>query len=295
VSEAAKGHLAMLAFSALIAGSFALGSMAAPHVAPTVLNAVRFVAAAVILGIVAHFVVGIPRSAFAAPWRYLLLGGSMGLYFVLMFEGLKTAAPVSAAAVFTLTPVMSGVFGFVLLRQVMTGRMALALAVGAAGALWVIFDADWNAMAAFELGRGETIYLWGCAAHALYTPMVRWLNRGERPVVFSFGVLLASAVLVIAAGWNDLRATDWGALPAIVWITIAYTAVAATAATFVLLQFASLRLPSSKVMAYTYLTPTWVILWQAVLGHGLPQGLVMIGVALTAVALLMLLKDENRA
>ena len=41
---------------------------------------------------------GVPRAALAAPWRYLLLGASFGAYFVLMFEGLKTALPVSAAA-----------------------------------------------------------------------------------------------------------------------------------------------------------------------------------------------------
>lgn len=293
MSEAAKGHLAMLTFSALIAGSFALGAMAAPHIAPTALNAVRFVGASVILAVAAYLLTGLPRAAFVAPWRYLLLGGSMGIYFVLMFEGLKTAAPVSAAAVFTLTPVLSGLFGFVLLRQVTTVRMALALAVGAAGALWVIFRADWHALLAFEVGRGEAIYFWGCIAHALYTPLVRLLNRGEPPVVFSFGAMTAAAVLITLAGWGDLRATDWAMLPAIVWVTIAYTALAASAATFVLLQYASLRLPSAKVMAYTYLTPTWVIGWQAALGHGLPQGLVLAGVGMTALALVLLLKDEH--
>ena len=67
----------------------------------------------------------------------------------------------------------------------------------------------------------------------------------------------------------------------------------ATALTFVLLQFASLHLPSAKVMAYTYLTPTWVIGWQAALGHGLPSELVLVGIGLTAVALFLLLKDEH--
>ena len=186
MTQAFKGHLAMLLFSAAIAGSFSLGSMAAVHIEPTVLNAVRFVIASVILGVAALLLTGIPKAAFAAPWRYLLLGGAMGIYFVLMFEGLKTAPPVSAAAVFTLTPIISGVFGYVLLRQVTTARMALALSVGAVGALWVIFRADWQALLAFEVGRGEIIYFWGCVAHALYTPMVRLLNRGERPLVFSF-------------------------------------------------------------------------------------------------------------
>ena len=171
--------------------------------------------------------------------------------------------------------------------------MALALSVGGIGALWVIFRADWGAFTAFQVGRGEIIYFWGCVAHALYTPMVRLLNRGERPLVFSFGAMVAAAVLITIAGWGDIRATNWAALPHIVWITIGYTAVMATAITFVLLQYATLRLPSAKVMAYTYLTPSWVICWQAALGHGLPGGLILVGVGLTVVALVLLLKDEH--
>ncbi|MEL7258734.1 MAG: DMT family transporter [Pseudomonadota bacterium] len=295
MNEARRGHAAMLAFSALIAGSFALGSMAAPHIAPTALNAVRFIVAGVLVGAVAWMTVGIPRSAFTAPWRYLLLGGSMGLYFVMMFEGLKTAPPVSASAVFTLTPIMSGFFGYLLLRQRMTHRMATALAVGAAGALWVIFRADLDALLRLEVGRGEIIFFFGCIAHALYTPMVRKLNRGEHPIVFSFGAVIGAALLLLITGWRDMVSTNWNALPAIVWITIFYTAIIATAVTFVLLQFASLRLPSAKVMAYTYLTPTWVIAWQAGLGHGLPPVLILGGIALTIVALLLLLKDEPSA
>ncbi|UXX84849.1 DMT family transporter [Roseovarius pelagicus] len=287
------GHLAMFCFSGLIAGSFALGSMAADYIAPTALNAVRFVIAAAIVGAAALATHGLPRSAFVAPWRYLVLGSLMGIYFVLMFEGLKTAPPVSAAAVFTLTPLISGAAGYLLLRQITTRRMALALSVGAAGALWVIFRADMAALLAFEVGRGEFIYFWGCVAHAIYTPLVRKLNRGEPPVVFSFGTLLAAALILLVAGAGDIAATDWTALPGIVWITLIYVAVFASAVTFVLLQFASLRLPSAKVMAYTYLTPSWVLLWQAALGHDLPPLLVLAGVALTILALLMLLKDEE--
>ncbi|MCZ4352583.1 DMT family transporter [Roseovarius aestuarii] len=288
-----RGHLAMLCFSGLIAGSFALGSQAANHIAPTALNAVRFTLASVLVGVVALATTGITRESFAAPWRYLILGGSMGLYFVLMFEGLKTTPPVSAAAVFTLTPILSGISAYLLLRQATTRRMALALAVGAAGALWVIFRADLNALIAFEVGRGEMIYFWGCVAHALYTPLVRLLNRGEPPIVFSFGALAAAAVILLIFGAQDMIATDWSALPRIVWITLAYVTVFASAVSFVLLQYATLHLPSAKVMAYTYLTPSWVLLWQLALGQPLPPALVVGGVILTIVALILLLKDES--
>jgi drug/metabolite transporter (DMT)-like permease len=292
MTPAVRGHLSMLCFSALVAGSFALGSMAANEIAPAALNAARFWLAGVVIGAAALATKGLPREAFRAPWRYALLGGLFGIYFVLMFEGLKTAPPVSAAAVFTLTPIIAGGFGWLLLRQRMTGRMALALAIGAVGALWVIFRADWDAFRAFEIGRGELIYFLGCIAHALYTPMVRKLNRGEPAVVFTFGMLVAGALLITLYGWRDIAATDWGALPGIVWITLIYIAFFASAATFVLLQFATLHLPSAKVMAYTYLTPSWVICWQCALGKGLPGPMVLAGVGLTVIALLLLLRDD---
>lgn len=290
---ASAGHLAMLLFSLLVAGSFALGAQAANEITPIALNVVRFWLATAIMGVVTLATVGIKRSDAAAPWRYVVLAMLFTTYFVLMFEGLKTAPPVSAAAVFTLTPILAAGFGWVLLRQRLTGRMAVALLIGAVGAIWVIFRADVAAILRFEIGRGEFIYFWGVMAHAVYTPMVRKLNRGESPLVFTFGVLLAGAVILTIVGWPDLRATDWSALPAIVWITIGYTAVFASATTFTLLQFATLRLPSSKVMAYTYLTPSWVIVWDVALGGQAPPALVAAGLGLTLIALLLLLRDDG--
>ena len=291
MTPALRGHAAMLLFSVLVAGSFSLGSLAANEISPAALNAVRFAIAGVVIGVAALVTTGLPRAALVAPWRYLLLGGIFAAYFVLMFEGLKTAPPVSAAAVFTLTPVLAAGAGYILLRQVLTTRMALALALGAVGALWVIFRADVQALLGFEVRRGEAVYFVGCAAHAVYTPLVRKLNRGEAPVVFSFFTLLGGLGLLTIWGWSDLWATDWAALPAIVWVTILYVSVAASAMTFVLLQYAALRLPSSKVMAYTYLVPSWVILWELALGGTAPPALVLAGVALTVLALGMLLKD----
>ncbi|WP_299621000.1 DMT family transporter [uncultured Tateyamaria sp.] len=288
-----RGHLAMLCFSALVAGSFSLGSIVANEIAPTALNAVRFWIAALVLGGAVLATGTMTRAALFAPWRYVVLGGLFAFYFVLMFEGLKTAPPVSAAAVFTLTPVIAGGFGWLLLRQVTTPRMALALAIGAIGALWVIFRADLNAFLAFEVGRGEVIYFFGCISHAIYTPMVRKLNRGEPAVVFTFVVLVAGAVLLTVFGWSDLMATPWSALPGIVWITLGYIALFASAATFLLLQFATMRLPSAKVMAYTYLTPSWVIGWEMALGNAVPSALVWVGVGLTIVALGLLLRDDD--
>ena len=283
----------MLTFSALVAGSFSLGAMAAPLIDPMALTSARFLLAGMLVGLVAFATTGIRRSAMAAPWRYLVLGSLLAAYFVLMFQGLKTAEPVSTAAVFTLTPIMAAGFAWVTLRQRLTPRMALALIVGAVGALWVIFRADPARLLSLHVGQGEAIYFAGCVAHALYAPLVRKLNRGEPAVVFTFGMMVAGWLILTLAGWQPIRETDWAHLPAIVWLTLIYIAVAASAATFVLLQFATMRLPAAKVMAYTYLVPSWVILWEIALGRPAPPFAILGGVTLSVLALALLIKDET--
>ena len=289
--ERLRGHAAMLVFSALVAGSFSLGVRAANLIDPAAISAARLVLAAGVLVGVALARGALPARTFAAPWRYLVVGGLYASYFVLMFHGLKTAPAVSASAVFTLTPAMSALFGWWLMRQRSDAPTVLALVLGAAGAIWVIFRGDPAALLRLDIGRGEAIYLVGCAAHALYTPMLRFLNRGEPPLAFACGTLIgASAVLAVWAA-PALAATEWAALPGIVWVTLAYLALAATAATTVLVQFAAMRLPAARVMAYTYLTPVWVIALEALVGAGLPGWAVLPGVLAIVAALLLLLRE----
>lgn len=281
----------MLVVSALVAGSFSLGSLAANDIAPRALNTARFgLAAVLLLGLIRIRLGGLPKSAFAAPWRYLVLGGLFSLYFVLMFEGLKTAPPVSAAAVYATTPLLSALFGYIVLSQAPSMRMGAAMSLGALGALWVIFRADLGAFLAFEIGRGEAVYFIGCVAHSLYVPLVRLFNRGEAALVFTFGTILGGTLVLIGYGWPAIRATDWASLPPIAWVVIGYTAVCATAASFVLTQYAALRLPAANVMAYIYLVPVWVIVWQLALGAGLPPVPVLPGVVLIVLALAAMLR-----
>ena len=102
----------MLLFSALVAGSFSLGVRAANLIDPAAITVARFIIAAGVLAGIALLVPGRgrPRALLESPWRYLLLGGAFAGYFVLMFEGLKTAPAVAASAVFTLTPIMAAGF-----------------------------------------------------------------------------------------------------------------------------------------------------------------------------------------
>lgn len=290
------GHLAMLAFSLFVTGSFIFGVQIANLAEPAAINSARFIIAAILIGIYLLVNPNVKVTDLAllkvAPWRYFILSMVFISYFIFMFEGLKTAATVSASVIFTLIPIMTAVFGYILLRQIITKRMAIALVIGSIGAVWVVFRADLANLLAFDVGKGEMIYFAGCVFHALFIPLSRKFNRGEKPIVSTFAILVVGGAIMAVYGFHDLMAVDWFNMPRIFWIGLFYLGVFASAVTFFLIQFAALALPSGKVMAYNFLTPVWVILVEVLRGEEWPPLLIFVGIGLAIVALFLLLKDE---
>ena len=284
-----RGHLAMLAFSGLVAGSFALGVRVANEITPAAFTLIRFIIAVSILLTIILVKTEFTRKVFEAPWRFFMLGACIAIYFVLMFEGLKVASSVSLAAVFTFAPLLSGFFGYLLMRQKMSISIFLALIIGGAGALWVVFEGNLDRLMMLEFGFGEMIFFCGVVFHAIYTPLSRKLNRGESPLVFAFATTLGATVLMVFYGLGDVYQTNLFELSWMVWLTLIYTAAFASALTFFLIQFATLVLPSSKVMAYTYLVPSWALVWELGLGKTILPDNIGLGILLTILALIILL------
>ena len=284
-----QSHAAMLCFSVLIAGSFSFGSMIANDISPIALTAVRFGLAACIIGLVAFFTRKITKSAMQSSWRYFILGGTFSLYFVLMFEGLRSATPISAAAVFTLMPAMSSFLGFIILKQKISSYGLVAIIIGTIGSLWVVFRADMLALVVFRVGTGELIYFLGCIAHAFLPILFRQLNRGENAIMVTYGMLVSGTVILSVYGAEEILQTNWKGLTFLIWGTIVYLAVFATSLSFLCMQFASIHLPATNVMAYTYLTPIWVLVLERILQHETPPIWISGGVILSIVSVIILL------
>ena len=279
------GHLAMLAFSAFVAGSFSLGALAAPHLGPAALNAARFLLGTSIMGGVALAAMNGRIGWPGAPWRYGVLGLLMAIFFVTMFWALQFTSPIATGAVFTLMPFASAFFGWVFLGQAPRGVVIASLVLAGIGSVWVIFRGDLDALLSFDVGPGEIIFFFGVLCHAAYAPLVRRFNRGEPVALFTFWTLLATGLVIAVYGAREIAGTDWVALPGVVWIVILYLSLFTTAGTFFLLQFASMRLPASKTLAYGYLTPSFIILFEGLLGHGWATASVLAGAAVTVLGL----------
>jgi drug/metabolite transporter (DMT)-like permease len=278
----------MLVFAAFVSSSYSLGAMVAGEIGPAAINAARFAIGVSIMAGAAALVLRAAPPPPRAVWRYGVLGALMAVFFVTMFVSLRLTDPVSTGAVFTLMPLFSALFGRIFLGEMPRPVVVASLLIAAAGAVWVIFRGDVDAMLGFRLGAGEAIFAVGVICHAAYAPLLRRLNRGEPTVVYTLWTLAATGLCIALYGLPDIVATDWSALRPFVWVVIAYLAMFTTAGTFFLLQFGAMRLPAAKVLAYTYLTPTLIIAYEGLLGHGWAAPRVLAGAAVTLAALVVL-------
>ncbi|WP_315853006.1 DMT family transporter [Rhizobium terricola] len=286
-TEKLKAHLAVLLFSMLIAGSFSFGGLAARRIDPIALQGLRYIVTVAVLALLclkAGLSLRLPRE----PWRFAVLGLLMAVYMTTMFIALEFTQPVATGAVFTLMPLMSAGFAWLLMRQRTRPGVFASLLIAASGAIWVIFRGDLAALARFDVGRGEMIYFVGVVCHAIYVPLLRLFNRKEAPLIFVLWAALATLVFILVPAAPRLVEVDYLAIPPVVWFAVFYLAIMTTAVTFFLLQYASMRLPAPKVLAYGYLTPTFIIVMEGLLGHGWAPAPIFLGALVTACGLLVM-------
>lgn len=281
-TEKFLAHLAMLFFAIFIAGSYSIGALATQHMQPAPLQALRYVVSVILLGILCFGVLRMPMRIPAQPWRFLVLGFLMGVYMLTLFIALRFTNPVATGAVFTIMPLMSAGFAWLLLRQYTRPGVLAGLSLAAIGAIWVIFRGDLQALLSFDIGKGELIFFVGVICHAIYVPLIRKFNRQENPFLFTFWAAVGTMCVLLLPAAPQLPEIDYLHLPAIIWIAIAYLSIVATGLTFLLLQYGSLRLPASKVLGYGYLTPTFIIIIEGLIGHGWASAPVFLGALVTA-------------
>ena len=67
--------------------------MVANDIEPGAITAARFLIGATVMGTLLFISKNLKKEDFKKPWRFFILGLSIVIYFVLMFEALKTLKP----------------------------------------------------------------------------------------------------------------------------------------------------------------------------------------------------------
>ena len=132
----------------------------------------------------------------------------------------------------------------------------------------------------------------GCCAFAAHPVAVKRLHGGEAIPRLTFWSLVVGTVLLGLVSFPRIMATPWAEISTEVYLAILFLGVCNTAFTFFLAKSASVVLSPPKVMAYTFLIPGLVGLLEGLFGTGWPEPAVIVGVAITALAMLAMLRVD---
>jgi drug/metabolite transporter (DMT)-like permease len=277
----------MVVCATLVSTSFTVGAAITAELDPAVLTLLRFVFAALILAPYIHFRHGL-RTSWSFVLRCSVISSCLVLFFWCMFLALRYTTALNTSVIFTLAPSFSGIYALILVGERLRRPQLIALLCGMVGAVWVIFRGDFSMLLAMEWNKGDMIFLGGCFAMGLYTPLVRLLHRGEDMLLMTFWVLVTGSCWLLLFGGHRLFSVYWQEIPAFAWSGIGYLAFFTTVITFFLTQYCIPYLGPTRVMAYSYLYPGLVLLLDLAFGHGLPETAVLPGVFIVLLAMLVL-------
>jgi drug/metabolite transporter (DMT)-like permease len=273
---------------ALVTTSFTVGAAITHGLAPELLTLLRFTLATLLFAPYVIWRHGLTIPSLRAFIGYCCISATVVTFFWCMFEALRLTSALNAAALYTLLPGIAALYAVILVKERIGGPRVGALALGAVGALWVIFKGDWDLFVALEFNQGDLIFLAGLFAMGFYTPLVRRFNRKEPAAVMAFWVLATGTLwLALLNNWAVFE-QNWAAIESKTLLGVAYLSVFTTIISFFIMQHATLYIGPTRVMSYGYLTPALVVGFEFIAGNGLPVSGVLPGIALTIAAMIVL-------
>lgn len=281
-------HSLMLLAAILVSSSFTVGKAITHGLDPAVLLLLRYALATLLLGIMLGVKQGVTLPSMPQLGGYAAISATTVGFFWCMFEALRFTSAVNTSVIFTLVPGISAVYSAVLLGERLGKGRLCALFLGMLGALWVIFQGDIHRLIALDVNYGDLLFLAGCFLMAAYTPLVKRFHRQESMLEMTFWVLATGVAWLLIPSCPRLGSVNWQGVGLEIWAGIVYLAIFSTVVTFYLTHLATPYLGPTRVMAYSYCYPAFVLVINWSLGNGLPPLLTLPGVAVVSLTIVIL-------
>lgn len=281
-------HALMLLMVLLVAGSFPVGAMITNALPPDVLMFIRFLTAATLFAPFVFIKNGITLPSRKALLGYTVLSLPLVIFFWCMFESLRYTSVLNTGALYTTVPAITALFAYVINKETTNRIRSLGLMLGTAGALWIVFRGDINALLNLSLNYGDIIFLVGCFFMGLYNPMIKRIYAGEPMELMTFWVILFGCGWLLLLSATKLPSIQWSSVGLNVYLGVLYLSLFTTLFSFFIIQFGTVKLGPTKVSAYSFLTPLFVIVLSVLFGMESFTTDVLPGMLLVLVAMLLI-------
>lgn len=288
-----KAHWLMLLTIVLAASSFPVGAAITNELSPSVMMFIRFSLAAILFSPYVFIKNDFQTPSKKKVFYYTILSIPLVVFFWCMFESLRYTSVLNTGALYTLVPVITAVFTLLINREVTTKFRSIGLIIGTLGALWIVFRGDYVAFLGLKLNYGDFIFIVGCIFLGLYNPLVKKFHSGEPMEIMTFWVLLFGACWLLIISSTSILDVDWYTIEISVYAGVLYLALFTTLVTFYLLQLCVVKIGPTKVAAYGFLTPVFVIVISAAIGMEELELVTLPGILMVIMAMFIIQKEPK--
>lgn len=261
-------HFCLLLVALFYGGNYSIAKLVLDpgHIGPNGFIALRVACGSVAFWLLHRFFVRekIERRDIGRIVLCAMLGVVINMLF--FFQGLKLTTPINAALLMTTVPILVLLTSSFLLKERITLKKLLGIAVGATGAVILIIYGNKFAYRTSTL-LGDLMVFANAVSYGFYIVLMKQLTRKYHPLTIVKWIFPIGLIILLPVGWQDLQAVSWSTLPPVVWFSIGYVLLLATVGTYALNPYALSILSASTVSIYIYLQP----LFAAVISISLAQ------------------------
>ena len=246
-------------------------------VAPLAFNGVRVTLAAVALVVVAQLAsawFGVEREGWPsrrdAIMLFLLGALGNGVYQILFVEGIARTRAGDAALLISASPAFIAIIGRLRGTERVSSRGIIGIALSILGmGLVVVGTADTDANHRATL-LGDLLLLISSLCWSVYTVYLQPYTHRIGGIRLSALTMIGGMVPLLAVAAPSMITTDWGALPLLVWGSIAYSGLFALVIAYLFWYHGVRVLGPTRTAMYSNLQPVFAlaVAW-LVLGEGI--------------------------
>lgn len=209
--------------------------------------------------------------------------------------GLGITSPSNASIVTTSLPIFAMILSAIILKEPITGKKAVGVGIGCAGALILILGtATTHDSRAGDI-RGDLLCILAQFSFALYLAIYRDYLRRYSPLTVSKWMFTWATLLLAPFLSSHVNSTDWNAVSTGAWLGTAFVVICATFLAYLLVQMAQKVLRPTVVSVYNYVQPIVAVAVSLAAGMCIFTWKQAIAVALVFGGVWLVIKSKSRS
>ena len=179
----------------------------------------------------------------------------MGINMLVFFKGLSLSTPINSSVLVTTTPIIVLILSAVLIKEKISQRKIVGIAIGLLGALGLILFSNEVRQDAKNIPLGNFLILLNSVFYGSYLIGAKTLIAKYHPFTFMKWLFTLGILICLPFGYKEFMEIDFINLPFEAIWRIAFVVVGTTFCTYLFNIFALTQLKASTLSAFVYIQP----------------------------------------